>query len=352
MALSYAANLGHIPPINGLYSFAFNPIVYAIFGSSPLMIVGPEAPGSLLVGSMVRSCIDHGDIPDDDIASHALVAGVVTSLAGAIILISGLCRIGFLDSVLSKPFLRGFISAIGIVIAVDQLIPEMGLAGLADSSGDVSHRSTTSKLRFIFTHAHQASGLTCSVAAVSFFSIMFFREVKKRTQARYPSTVYIPDRFLIVLLSTLLTWQLRLDLKGLEILGESKSNMTSTFAFHWPFTLGNFRLIEKSLSTSLSVALLGFFESSVAAKSLSTYGDKNGGIQGMALSPNRELVALGLANLTGGSFCALPAFGGYGRSKVNISTGGKTPMSSIFLSLITIISILYFLPLFFYLPVS
>jgi MFS superfamily sulfate permease-like transporter len=105
------------------------------------------------------------------------------------------------------------------------------------------------------------------------------------------------------------------------------------------------------MGTSFLIALLGFFESSVAAKSLGG-GEGKDQIQGIALSPNRELVALGVANLVGGCFCALPAFGGYGRSKVNASTGGKTPMSSIFLSLITVICVMYLLTAFYYLPVS
>ena len=104
------------------------------------------------------------------------------------------------------------------------------------------------------------------------------------------------------------------------------------------------------MSTSFLIALLGFFESSVAAKSLGAGGSKE--LQGMSLSANRELVALGVANIVGGCFMALPAFGGYGRSKVNASTGGKTPMSSIILSLITVICVLFLLPYFYYLPVG
>jgi MFS superfamily sulfate permease-like transporter len=105
------------------------------------------------------------------------------------------------------------------------------------------------------------------------------------------------------------------------------------------------------MGTSFLIALLGFFESSVAAKSLGGAEGKDA-IQGIQLSPNRELVALGVANLIGGCFQSLPAFGGYGRSKVNASTGGKTPMSSILLSLITVICVLFLLPAFYYLPVS
>jgi len=108
--------------------------------------------------------------------------------------------------------------------------------------------------------------------------------------------------------------------------------------------------VRTAMGTSFLIALLGFFESSVAAKSLGT-GSADG-LRDMSLSANRELVALGVANLVGGCFMALPALGGYGRSKVNASTGGKTPMSSIFLSIITIICVLFLLPYFYYLPVS
>ena len=107
------------------------------------------------------------------------------------------------------------------------------------------------------------------------------------------------------------------------------------------------------MSTSFLIALLGFFESSVAAKSLGVGESAKRGeavIQGMSMSANRELMALGVANLVGGCFMALPAFGGYGRSKVNASTGGRTPMSSILLSFFTIISVLYIVPYFYYIP--
>lgn len=351
MALSYASNLAHVPPINGLYSFVFNPLIYAILGSCPQMVVGPEAAGSLLVGSVIRSSVDTGKSPEKDDALHAQIAGIVTGMAGAVIFIAGLTRLGFLDSVLSRPFLRGFISAIGFVIVVDQLIPELGLAKLAEETGGVSHGSSVAKLRFLFANLDQASKITATVAGVSFLIIMVFREGKKRLQPRYPGVAYFPDRFLVVVLSAVLTRHLRWDQMGLEILGKVKPSKGGTFAFQWPFVPSQMKHIQEAMGTSFLIALLGFFESSVAAKSLGDGAGKNG-IQGIALSPNRELVALGVANLVGGCFGALPAFGGYGRSKVNASTGGQTPMSSIFLSIITVICVVFLLPAFHYLPVS
>jgi MFS superfamily sulfate permease-like transporter len=163
---------------------------------------------------------------------------------------------------------------------------------------------------------------------------------------------YVPDRFLVVVLSAVLTYQLGWEKKGLEILGEVKSTTGRAFPFRWPYRTSHMKHVREALGTSFLIGLLGFFESSVAAKSLGGGDGARGGIQGMSLSANRELVALGVANLVGGCFMALPAFGGYGRSKVNASTGGKTPMSSIFLSLLTILCVLYVLPYFYYLPVS
>ena len=188
-------------------------------------------------------------------------------------------------------------------------------------------------------------------------ALFHHRTAKKRFESRLPSVAYIPDRFIIVVLSAILTYLFQWDRAGLDILGDVKSSTGSPFPFHWPFIPQHMIHIREAMSTSFLIALLGFFESTVAAKSLGVGSppkpsNKNdpGYIQGMSLSANRELVALGVANLVGGCFMALPAFGGYGRSKVNASTGGRTPMSSILLSLITLISVLYLVPYFYYLP--
>lgn len=365
MALSLASNLAHVPPINGLYAFVFNPLVYALLGTCPMMVVGPEAAGSLLTGSVVKESIKAGTHGEHQGLKHAQVAGMVTGLAGAFILVAGLCRLGFLDGVLSRPFLRGFISAIGITIVVDQLIPEMGLDTAAAHSQAAKHGSSLDKIMFLFRHGHEAHKLTCAVAFATIAIVLVLREMKRRLQPRMPRVAYIPDRFVVVVLSAVMAWGFGWEEQGLEVMGDIRSRGTP-FKVHFPFDEGNFRHVNDAFSTAFIIALLGFFESSVAAKSLGNATsrttkktDKNGeefeeadGIRGINLSTNRELVALGVANLIGGLFMAVPAFGGYGRSKVNASTGGKTPMSSVFLALITLICVLFLLPYFYYIPVS
>jgi MFS superfamily sulfate permease-like transporter len=189
-------------------------------------------------------------------------------------------------------------------------------------------------------------------AAAWITNLPAYRQIKNYLQPRYPGVAYIPDRFIVVVLSAVLCWSFRWDQLGIDVLGDINSAGGTLFPVHWPFETSHLKLASDAFSTSFIIALLGFFESSVAAKSLGI-GDKSVPvIQNIQLSANRELVALGTANVVGGLFMALPAFGGYGRSKVNASTGGKTPMSSIFLSIITLICILYLTPFFHYLPVS
>lgn len=371
IAVSLASNLAHIPPINGLYTFVFNPLIYALLGTCPQMVVGPEAAGSLLTGSVVKEAINRGTHGEHDDLKHAQVAGMVTGLAGGFIFIAGLCRLGFLDGVLSRPFLRGFISAIGIVILVDQLIPEMGLDGPASHSQAASHGSSLDKILFLFRHGSETHKLTTIVSFSTIAIVLTLRELKRRLEPRWGWVAYIPDRCLVVVLSAVFAWKFDWESQGLKVMGDIRSQ-GRPFKVHFPFDEGNFHHITDAFSTAFIISLLGFFESCVAAKSLgngsggprrrrrrtSSKGqqqeteERDEGLKDMPLSANRELVALGVANLLGGLFMALPGFGGYGRSKVNASTGGKTPMSSVFLAIITGICIIWLLPYFYYIPVS
>ena len=174
MALSLASNLAHAPPVNGLYSFVIHPFIYAILGSCPLLVLGPEAAGSLLTGAIVKASVRPDESGDLDNKESSLVIGIATAMTGAMILAAGLTRLGFLDNMLSRPFLRGFITAIGFVIFVDQLIPELGLSEQASETG-ASHGTTVEKLMFIARYSQESHALSAIVSGVSFAIIMLFR---------------------------------------------------------------------------------------------------------------------------------------------------------------------------------
>lgn len=216
----------------------------------------------------------------------------------------------------------------------------MGLIPLAKEE-NITHASTLTKLYWMLTHASHTHTLTFAIAATSFAVIMVGRVVKQRIAPRHPWIHFLPDRFLVVVLSAVLSFYLRWDLRGVEILGTVEA--ATPFRFEFPVQITHLNHAKEAFSTAFLISVLGFFESVVAAKSLGTTLD-------VSISSNRELIALGTANILGGCFGALPAFGGYGRSKVNKATGGRTPVSSVVLSACTILCVLFVLPYFYYLP--
>lgn len=140
------AGIGQVPPSSSLYAFVFHPLIYALLGSSPLMIVGPEATGSLLVGTVVKR-LDGLENPE----SNAAISGIATALAGLMLLGAGAARLGFIDSTLSPPLMKGFIGGVGITLIIEQAIPGLGLHVLEQQTG-IGDQSPSTKLIFLITH--------------------------------------------------------------------------------------------------------------------------------------------------------------------------------------------------------
>ncbi|KIW23545.1 uncharacterized protein PV07_11735 [Cladophialophora immunda] len=347
LSVSFAL-LGHAHPISGLYSFVITPLLYALLGSCPLMVVGPEAPGSLLVGTVV-ALSGRGNEDDKSQTINAQVAGTVTACTGMVLFVTGLSRLGFVDSVLSRPFMRGFIGAVGFNVVIEQTITGLGLGTLAKRDPRVSGGSPARKLLFILIELSQTHFLTAVVSITSFAIVMLVRHFRSIVELRYPATAYIPDRFVVVASSTLLTWLCGWHEQGIQVLGRIRTPENLGMPFRWPFAIHNIDDISSLITTAFVIALLGLFESSLTARSLRKANAANKA-SNIPLNSNQELIALGVANIVGGCFLSLPGFGGYGRSKLNFSVGGRTPMSNVLLSTITLTCIFFALPAFYYVP--
>lgn len=125
------------------------------------MIVGPEATGSLLVGAAVERIGS-----DVDVESNAHMAGVATSLAGVILLAAGSLRLGFMECLLNRAFMKGFIGGVGVVLMINQIIPGMGLSHLEKKAG-LKSRSTVTQMVFFVTHLPKAWNLSSLISIVS-----------------------------------------------------------------------------------------------------------------------------------------------------------------------------------------
>lgn len=337
LSLSYATTLAHVPVISGLYSLAIAPFIYLIFGSVPQMVVGPEAPISLVVGQAIEPLLHHMKKKHLDPLDYV---SVITFLSGASLLGFGIGRLGFLDNVLSGSLLKGFIAGVGVVMNINSLIIILGLENLMkDISSDPSQmdiHSPFDKVVFLIKHASHFDPLSAKIGAIGFLIIITCRILKKRTKNSL--VVLFPEIMIVVSGATILCQFFRWDLDGVDIIGKVKDNRSLTI--YNP--LGLWKLIKQLGTSGFLCAMLGFFESTTASKSLGTMFD-------LPISTNRELVALGSLNFVGAIFGALPAFGGYGRSKIN-AISAKTTMSGAIMGLLTLLTIQFLLGYLYFVP--
>ncbi len=339
LQMSYASSLAKLSPITGLYGLMIPPFIYALFGTVPQMVVGPEAALCVIIGQTTDK-INHTLNPE---FSANEVTAIITVTLGSILLIGGLFRFGFIDNLLSRALLRGFISAFGVVMIIDELTTELGLDQIPINNENTT--STIGKIKFIYNNIDQINKISSILSLFTFIFLIFFKILKKflpKRNLKFKWILFIPEILIAVLVTTILSNLLKLnENENIEIVGDI--NFTG-FHIQKPITMVNFKLIRKYFSTSFILCLLGFFESSTTSKSLSS-------VYNYTISPNRELVALGMVNVTASLFGALPSFGGYGRSRINALSQAKTPLSAVIMAIITMISVKWLLSYFYYLPI-
>ncbi|ABN67313.2 Putative sulfate transporter [Scheffersomyces stipitis CBS 6054] len=345
LSLSYATTLAKVPVLSGLLSLGVTPLIYAVFGSVPQMVVGPEGPISLIVGQAVEPLLHHSNKKHLDPLEFVVA---ITFVSGASLLGFGLGRFGFLDNVLSASLLKGFISGVGIVMVINASIVVCGLEKLlqeiADDPNEMDIHSPFDKVRFFIHHYQETNPLTFKISMTGFVIIMALRIFKKyadkRPDKRFRNAAYIPEILLVVSISTYLCSKLRWDLDGISIIGKIKND--GSVKLYNPFSKKILPLY-KTLSTSgFLCAMLGFFESTTASKSLGSTYD-------LPISSNRELVALGFINIVASSFGGLPSFGGYGRSKIN-AMSAKTTMSGAIMGICTLFTVFFLLDYLYFVP--
>lgn len=342
-SISYASSLAKLSPVAGLLSAAIPGIFYAFLGTSRQLNVAPEAALSLLLGQAIQE-IRHeiGEPPTDgSIDTLGLaVASVITLQVGLISFLLGFFRLGFIDVVLSRALLRGFITAVAVVIMIEQLIPMFGLTALMKLHDP---HTTVHKAIFlienVWTHAN-VNSVAISFGALG--TLVIFRWFKGHFQKTW--WIYrLPEVLIVVAISTLMSREFRWDQRGVDILG-AVSVSTGKHFVRWPLGRGNFKFVRETTSTAALIAVAGFLDSIVAAK-------QNASRFAHSISPNRELVALGAANLAA-SFIpgTLPAFGSITRSRINGDVGGRTQVASIVCSAVVLSATFFLLPMLYFLP--
>ena len=333
--LTYAG-LASLPPIYGLYSAFFPLIVYVVMGSSRHLSVGPEVTTSILIGKTVLEAagrLPNDADPDDDgvqLQFFVPIAMALTLLIGLFSFFLGLIRLGFLDSILSRPILAGFINAVALTLIAEQANT---LLGVQHKGGD----SPADSLLYALSHLSSAHLLTFLISGLCCCTFFTFNYVKRS----YPSNRVlqcIPDVLLVVVLVTAASYLLDFQSRGVSCLsikstGFRRPSIPSLSDFGSSFLV----------TSALTITLLGFVESQLVSKKFATK-------HGYSISPNRELVALGIGNIVGSFFGAYCAFGSIARTKVSELAGCRSNMVNLVAAMVTLVSILVLLPMFAYTP--
>ncbi|KAG0662951.1 hypothetical protein C6P46_003039 [Rhodotorula mucilaginosa] len=323
-AMSYATSLVHANPVSGLFGAAVPAMIYSVLGTCRQLSVGPEAALSLLTGDTVAKFLEeeehaHGKMSEVDKAKF--IAGVVTLItfqSGLVTFILGFFRLGFLDAVLSRALLRGFMTAVAVTIFAAQLVPILGLdAGLAAEYGPSS--TFDEKVRYLATHLGDAHRLTLLISVAALVVLVSMRVLKKMVASKggaWRAFKYIPQVLLVVVVSTVCSHVFRWNHAGVAVLGHVSAGSVKVQLPAWGWGDGR-KYATKTLGVSTLIAVLGFLDS-IASK------------YDYPISPNRELCALGFANLCN-SLCSgsLMGYGSITRSRLAATTGATTQMTSL-----------------------
>ncbi len=315
--MAYALLAG-LPPIVGLYASLVPILVYALLGTSRQLAVGPVAIVSLMVASALEGLAEAGT--PHYVALAALLAGMV----GLVQLAMGVARLGFLVNVLAHPVITGFTSAAAFIIGFSQLGHLLGI-----------ELPRTHRVDAILLSALGTIGATHLATFFIGVAGIVALVMLKRRRPMFPAPI------VVVILGTLATAVFRLDLLGVAVVGEVPRGLPTV-------TVPDFAAIggptfQALVPAALAIALVGFMESIAVAKS---FAARNG----YTVNADRELSALGAANLAALFFGGYPVTGGFSRTAVNAQAGSRTPLSSIVTAGMIGATLLVLTPVFTFLP--
>ncbi|MFP8784160.1 SulP family inorganic anion transporter [Planococcus plakortidis] len=309
------AMLAGLPPVIGLYASTVPLIIYALFGTSRQLAVGPVAMVSLLVLSGVSLLAEPGT---DEYISLVLL---LMLMIGVIQLLLGVFKLGFIVNFLSHAVISGFTSAAAIIIGLSQLKHLIGVSLEADKNVFLIVGETI----------RRAGEINPATLAIGLGSIILLILMKKYVKK-------IPGPLVVVVLSILAVYLFNLNGLGVKIVGEVPAGLPSLslLAFQMDALIA-------LLPIALTISFIGYMESIAMAKAIAAK-------EKYKIDPDRELVGLGLANVGGSFFAGYPVTGGFSRSAVNYQAGARTPLASIITALLIILTLLFFTGLFYYLP--
>lgn len=315
--MAYASIAG-LPAVYGLYASIVPILIYAIFGTSRQLAVGPVAMVSLLTATAIES---FEGITTEQYISYAIVLAL---LVGAIQFLLGILRLGFLVNFLSHPVVSGFTSAAALIIGLSQL---KHLLGVEIPRSHHVHEILINAIDKI----GEINWIALVIGIIGILIIVLSKRIKKS----------LPGQLFAVIFGIL----------AVSIFGLGQGANAVSIVKDIPDSLPNFvipifdmNVFELLIPMALTISLISFMESIAVAKAIQT---KHRDYKVVA---NQELISLGLANIFGSFFQSYSTTGGFSRTAVNDQAGAKTGLASIISAVLIIITLLFLTPYFYNLP--
>ena len=305
-----------VPAIYGLYACLVPLLLYAIFGTSRQLSIGPVAVTAILVMSGVSQLADPFT---EKFIELVLFAGF---LIGVLQIMMSVLRMGFLVNLISQPVISGFISAAAIIIIVSQLEEGLGI-----EIPDFKH--THQIVWYATRHLFEVHWITLAICVGSIILINILKKWKRS----------FPGALMVLVVTTVVVYVFDLQNQGVAIIKDVPSGLPS---FSIPEM--SYETMVALIPSVLTVTFIGYVGSIGIAKSMEM---KN---RDHIVRPNQELFALGIAKVIGAFFQAIPSSGSYSRTAINDEAGGKTTVSSIIAAIMVLFSLLFLTSYFYYIP--
>ncbi|AXA44272.1 SulP family inorganic anion transporter [Rhizobium leguminosarum] len=328
-SLAYALLAG-LPAEIGLYASMAPLVLYAIFGTSRTLAVGPVAVASLMTAAAA------GTIASQGTPEYLGAAVALALISGLLLLAMGLLRLGFLANFLSHPVISGFISASGVQIAASQLGPLLGIKADGHNLLDL--------VTSLWRNLGQTNLYT---AAIGIASLAFLFWVRRSLQPllrslgvgkRIADILAKVGPAVAIAVATAVVWGFELPVRGVRIVGTIPQGLPQLSLPPLDLTLWTTILVP-----ALLISVIGYVESISVALTLAAKRRQR-------IDPDQELIALGASNVGSAVSGGFPVTGGFARTVVNFEAGAETPAAGAFTAGGIALATLFLTPLLFFLP--
>lgn len=304
LSIALAISSG-VSPEQGLYTAIIAGFFISLLGGSRVQIGGPSATFMVVVYSVVAA---HG--------TEGLL--ITTILAGIILILFGLFKLGSVIKYIPYPITVGFTSGIALTIFSSQIKDFFGMNLGAVPTGFID------KWKLYFASFDQIQWMPFMIGAIALAILIIWPKINKK----------IPASLISIIVTTALVAILKLDV---QTIGTQYTNLSSSFPMpSIPHITWN--KIETLLSPAFTIAFLCSLESLLSAV-------VSDGMIGSKHRSNMELVAEGVANIASGLFGGMPATGAIARTVANIKNGGRTPIAGVVHAITLLFILLFLMPL-------